>query len=717
MRIVLRMAFLLLLFSAERSSAERIEQWQRSLAASQALTVFILADTAVDYCQDALHCTAKLGTENLTRLCQIPCAYPLSEVQLAQRLLEAANITWQNITTLENAPATAACEKHVYLTFFAQQAIFAEQYDVLLALQKKGMDLTAITQNSALAWQQKMYFAAAAWPLIAREETDLFERLNHLITSLLLSAKRVTRKEKIPSLTVLGKKTVLALTQPNDGVTWPTQLFEFAVDEKQVRDSEGKALFHDAGQFDGIEQMHEPLAFTVMDVFRQKNDALVLQPDAAPLFPLYGLLDRSLVLYATQTMQFLAPLPSGVMRANAQQAEHLYWQTTEDFRAAQQGGNITLLESSGESLQAFRHVWLNPGHEQRVYRYALDEQNSLMALPSILLASLAFSKPQPLLLRYQQQAQLAMLMGGGYEASLRKNGELAFVEHANTIYLFDAYSAQIIWQARYGAEQYASGAQYFHPQLRYAFAADIAVLRDKHGFVRQAYALDMAGQVWRVYLPNCLAEQCADFLFRQTQWRVQRVANLAAEGEIFMLAPTIARVDKRDWLSLVSSDSEQILRAQHNHWYFLSLPLTQPIEAQNIVSINSCLSVSCSAQSAWKIALAVNEVAIDAPVYFNGAWYLKTVITKTEQCTIQDEYFLHQVRFEHGVPKQWQKQTIAADSIFMALNAQNIIVLDAALTELFIKVHDIPPKDALSHDAALQQNKGLVIHSWQVKTN
>lgn len=120
----------------------------------------------------------------------------------------------------------------------------------------------------------------------------------------------------------------------------------------------------------------------------------------------------------------------------------------------------------------------------------------------------SWSKPTLAKIRYNNQIRKVIIVGGGYDTAYEVSGYKPrdVLKHGSNvgagIYIFDATTGELIWDARYGAQSVSEG-EILAPRLKYSVVSQIkAVDRNNDGLVDHLYFGDLGGQVWRVDLNN-----------------------------------------------------------------------------------------------------------------------------------------------------------------------------------------------------------------------
>lgn len=348
---------------------------------------------------------------------------------------------------------------------------------------------------------------------------------------------------------------------------------------------------------------------------------------------------------------------------------------------------------------------------------------------------LTFSRPVPLMVRFADKPVAALLFGGGYDAAVYDGAEQAALSlpatEGHALYLVNAVDRSLIWKVVYGNSEVAANQFYRHPAMRYAIPSAVTILdSDADGMADTAYVGDIAGQVWRVDIPACLAEQCLDEDFRQQHWSARRLASLgnnSRSGNIrFFHAPVLWQQNGQRMLALASGDIENPLEnTAQNYLFALADHNETALTADQLPDIRSCVDGTCgTGVQGWKFHLLPGEKASGSPVIHAGSLLLNTVQPQPATCTVQpDVRRLYRVSLPVGRQAEWQWINLQADSLLSVLDAQNVRQLGRYVAQLFPSL--LTESASLSENAHLPveeigtalQRDGIVINYWREQHN
>ena len=154
----------------------------------------------------------------------------------------------------------------------------------------------------------------------------------------------------------------------------------------------------------------------------------------------------------------------------------------------------------------------------------------------------SWSKPTLAKIRFNNQVKNVMIVGGGYDPAYETDGYQPTATTVNAgagIYIFDATTGALLWDARYGSSNNTSTVDVKDTNLKYSVVSQIKAFdRDADGLVDNLYFGDLGGQIFRVDLNNGYGTSTTNF------GRVNRFANFSALNQRFYEMPTLSIHDR-----------------------------------------------------------------------------------------------------------------------------------------------------------------------------
>lgn len=153
----------------------------------------------------------------------------------------------------------------------------------------------------------------------------------------------------------------------------------------------------------------------------------------------------------------------------------------------------------------------------------------------------SWSKPTIAKVRFGDVIKNVMIVGGGYDEAYENINYQPSTDLASGaanqgagVYIFDADSGALLWNARFGASENVTTTDVKHDQLRYSVVSQIKAFdRNTDGLVDNLYFGDLGGQVWRVDLNNALNTAQTNF------GRITRLANFSEQKQRFYEMPAL----------------------------------------------------------------------------------------------------------------------------------------------------------------------------------
>lgn len=154
----------------------------------------------------------------------------------------------------------------------------------------------------------------------------------------------------------------------------------------------------------------------------------------------------------------------------------------------------------------------------------------------------SWSKPTLAKIRLNNQVKNVMIVGGGYDPAYETDGYQPTSTTVNAgagIYIFDATTGALLWDARYGSSNSTSTVDVKDSNLKYSVVSQIKAFdRDADGLVDNLYFGDLGGQIFRVDLNNGYGTSTTNF------GRVNQLANFSALNQRFYEMPTLSIHDR-----------------------------------------------------------------------------------------------------------------------------------------------------------------------------
>lgn len=154
----------------------------------------------------------------------------------------------------------------------------------------------------------------------------------------------------------------------------------------------------------------------------------------------------------------------------------------------------------------------------------------------------SWSKPTLAKIRFNNQVKNVMIVGGGYDPAYERDGYQPTSTTVNAgagIYIFDATTGALLWDARYGSSNDTNTVDVKDANLKYSVVSQIKAFdRDADGLVDNLYFGDLGGQIFRVDLNNNYGTSTTNF------GRVNRLANFSTLNQRFYEMPTLSIHDR-----------------------------------------------------------------------------------------------------------------------------------------------------------------------------
>jgi type IV pilus assembly protein PilY1 len=247
----------------------------------------------------------------------------------------------------------------------------------------------------------------------------------------------------------------------------------------------------------------------------------------------------------------------------------------------------------------------------------------------------------------QNQYQLALVVGGGYDAS-QDAAASSMDANGNSIFILDTLTGDLLWQASSdsGDQRFSTGQW----GMDYSIPADVRVIDlNGDGFGDRMYAADMGGQVWRFDIRNGnpASSLVAGGVIAQLGAAGTSAPTLA-ETRRFYYAPDVAVVSNRNYGFIHlgigsghrahpnSTDNEDEFFALRDYASFAPMTQSQydgltPIRPQDLVDVTSDITGSVPQGSpGWRLRLN------------DGGWRGEKVLAEAR--TFSDQVFVSTYR-------------------------------------------------------------------------
>lgn len=161
---------------------------------------------------------------------------------------------------------------------------------------------------------------------------------------------------------------------------------------------------------------------------------------------------------------------------------------------------------------------------------------TITAHPAIQAMGQSWSKPTLAKVRFNGRIRDVMIVGGGYDYNVYENlnARSTSGDKGAGIYIFDAKTGELIWNARYGTND-TSSTDVRNTSLTYSVVSQIKAFdRNSDGLVDNLYFGDLGGQVFRVDLDNNFGVATNKF------GRLIHMADFSAQKQRFYEMPALS---------------------------------------------------------------------------------------------------------------------------------------------------------------------------------
>lgn len=172
--------------------------------------------------------------------------------------------------------------------------------------------------------------------------------------------------------------------------------------------------------------------------------------------------------------------------------------------------------------------------------------STIIVNPALKAMGQSWSKPSMAKIRFNGRVKNVMIVGGGYDTAYEIEGYQPRTQLAQNksnegagVYIFDAETGALLWNARFGEQNQISSTDVQNNQLKYSVVSQIKVFdRDSDGLTDHLYFGDLGGQVWRVDLNNTFNTKVQDF------GRIKRLADFSYLNQKFYEMPVLTIHDQ-----------------------------------------------------------------------------------------------------------------------------------------------------------------------------
>lgn len=277
---------------------------------------------------------------------------------------------------------------------------------------------------------------------------------------------------------------------------------------------------------------------------------------------------------------------------------------------------------------------------------------------------LTFSKPIPVLVKYDGNVTTALIFAGGYDHAKDDDSANGNVTHGSTpdsegnaIYIVNAKTMELIWKSTVGNGRGVSNTLFEHPDMKYAIPSTVKPIdSDSDGFMDRMYVGDVAGNVWRGDFPVCNKTPCINH--RKDNWTMTKIAALgdasaarAVDDIRFFHPPAVtftrdAIGGDYDAVVIGSGDRANPLEETDENWIFMLKDRNTlsgspsainskifinkgvpTIDEQALSDMTTCVnnvSTCGTPVSGWKIKLSTGEKALSSPMIISGKIHITT---------------------------------------------------------------------------------------------
>lgn len=262
---------------------------------------------------------------------------------------------------------------------------------------------------------------------------------------------------------------------------------------------------------------------------------------------------------------------------------------------------------------------------------------------------MSFSKPKVVKVRYEGNTVDALIFAGGYDTNKDStasdpDGNGGADSEGNAIYVVNASTLGLIWKAKLGGSTGAvSNTEYNHTSMRASIPSEIMPLdADRNGIVDRLYVGDMAGQVWRIDLPE--GNNSSDTNHRRNNWEATVFARLGTgSGSTdlrFFHRPDVVQTKDAsgDYEAIVISSGDRANPLEdddENQLIYLKdrnttsgNPSSTTITLSDLADVDSC--TSCTATDyryGWRVELDDDgEKGLSSPLVANGKVFFTSYV-------------------------------------------------------------------------------------------